>query len=71
MGFIKNNISDITDLRLGEVDINYVYIGVDLLWQRVVPVPANYNIINFDTTVTFNMLNSDQSKYTTTVTLKI
>lgn len=37
MGLIKRNITDITDLLRGNVDVNFVYRGNVLVWQRVTP----------------------------------
>jgi len=68
MPSIKLNTTDISGLKLGSTDVNYVYNAQSLVWQRAA---ANYDIINFYTTVTFNTLNSDQSKYSTTVNLKL
>lgn len=70
MADIKRNITSITDLKLGSSDVNYVYRATSLVWQRA-SAPVNYDIINFYTTVTFNSLTSDQSKYSTTVNLKL
>ena len=65
---IKLNITDISDLKVGSTQINYVYLATTLLWQKIT---RSNDITSFYTTVTFNSLTSEQSKYSTTVNLKL
>ena len=62
---IKINTTDISGLKLGSIDVNYVYNATSLVWQRAV------GVINFETNIDLFLIRNDQSKYITEMKLKI
>lgn len=67
---IKIGTTSIINLERGSTDINFVYRGTTLVWQRTTP-PTNNDIINFYTTVSLNFLTSTETKYSTKVNVKL
>lgn len=44
MGDIKRQINSITDLKRGATNVNFVYRGTALVWQRGTPTPRTWTI---------------------------
>ncbi len=65
---LKRNITDVSDVKRGATNINYIYRATTLVWQRSTPVISG-NIVNFNTKFSFNTLTTNESKYSTTFTL--
>lgn len=69
MGDIKRQINSITDLKRASTDVNFVYRGAVLVWQRGTPPVIDYNIVQYNTKYTYNSLKVTENKYSTTYTL--
>ena len=61
MGDIKRQINSITDLKRGSTNVNFVYRGATLVWQRVTAVAkwktSGLNTV-LNTTVSNNYITS-------------
>ena len=42
MGDIKRGITSISDLKKGSTNVNFVYRGANLVWQRTTPTTLGY-----------------------------
>lgn len=51
MGQIKRDINTILDLKRGGTNVNFVYRGITLVWQRVVGQLTRWYTTGFSTTV--------------------
>jgi hypothetical protein len=60
MGDIKRQINSITDLKRGSTNVNFVYRGTTLVWQRVTSV-AKWLTSGFGV-----QMNESTAKWTTT-----
>ena len=69
MGDIKRQINSITDLKRGSTDVNFVYRGATLVWQR--STPAENTVNTFDTTMILGLLKPTQIKYASTMVLHV
>lgn len=69
MGDIKRNINSITNLERGNVDVNFVYRGSTLVWQR--STPSTNTVNTFDTTMILGVLKPTQIKYSSTMILHL
>jgi hypothetical protein len=69
MGDIKRQINSITDLKRGSTNVNFVYRGATLVWQRSTPTTNTVN--TFDTTMILGLLKPTQIKYASTMVLHV
>lgn len=68
MGAIKRNITDISNLKRGDVQINKVYRGTNLIWESGAPpvsettwLTSAFNV-SLDETVTTNYVTNGLNK---------
>lgn len=69
MGDIKRQINSITDLKRDSTNVNFVYRGATLVWQRSAPVPNT--VQDFSTTMLLGILKPTETKYSSTMILHL
>ena len=67
MSDIKRQINSIIDLKRGSTNVNFVYRGSTLVWQRATPATNTNN--TFDTTMILGLLKPTEIKYASTMVL--